>query len=126
MISENTSDKDQAKALNKTDVSGSALLNGKARIHFINWLNNLQIAPYSVMFDDLPIIVQHAYIIEWLDSVKLQIIIPKWVNDFYFKIEYAKSTYYESEFCYDSRQEATEKAIKKANELYNTDIKADR
>lgn len=38
---------------------------------FIKWLNDLQIAPYAVMFFDLPEIVQLTYIQKWLREVKI-------------------------------------------------------
>ncbi len=38
---------------------------------FLTWLNGLEIAPYSVMFFDLPKIVQTAYILKWLREIKI-------------------------------------------------------
>lgn len=47
-------------------------------IGFIEWLNQLEIAPYSVMFWDLPKIVQHAYIQKFLrDKFYTHVIIER-------------------------------------------------
>lgn len=36
---------------------------------FLVWLNSLDIAPYAVMFFDIPKIVQYSYIQKWLREV---------------------------------------------------------
>jgi len=53
------------KKLDKT--TSDNLLSGMARVDFENWLEKQHVAPYRVMFWDIPKIVQNAYIIEWLD-----------------------------------------------------------
>jgi hypothetical protein len=93
------------------------LLNGKAKELFIIWLNNLNIAPYSVMFWDLPTNVQTLYIIEWLDSVRVYVFANRAFafEEWNFEI----LGHFTSGFKYESRQKATTEAIKKANELIN-------
>jgi len=45
-------------------------LHGKVKEDFEKWLESKDVAPYKVMFYDIPKIVQQAYIIEWLDSIE--------------------------------------------------------
>ncbi len=119
--------------LPQLSVSVSAFLNGKAKQDFEKWLDIQEVAPYKVMFWDIPKIVQVAYIVEWLDSV-----------DFYLDIEIVKDRMlgyvrgFDSSVIftlhvdlmtnnsdclkddiYDTRAEAVLKAIQKANEVYN-------
>lgn len=61
----------------------------------------------------------HALIIEWLDSVGIYVSIGRsYISEkFFFEILHARFTY-EGKW-YKSRQQATEKAIEKAIEIYN-------
>ena len=104
------------------------ILTGKAKEDFLEYYNNHSIK-YLLSwtdFDDLPLVVKNALIIEWLDSVgiyinttyeefediqvkKLPVLVKTWivwVNE-------------ELLIDFNSRQEATDEAIKKANEIYN-------
>jgi hypothetical protein len=98
------------------------ILTGKAKKDFIKWLyfkHNLQ--PYN-LFNE---IIQYALIIEWFDSVGIYISIN--YVDFYdeFKNNTGFETYVTNKGLsvkfriVSIRQEATEQAIKKANEIYN-------
>lgn len=100
------------------------LLTYKAKEDFTLWLNNLNIAPYAVMFWDLPTNVQSIYIIEWFDSVGIYIQIF-YQGEFYSEIKDTLTPpdfgNYKKHFtdAFETRAEATTEAIKKANILYN-------
>lgn len=107
-------------------------MNGKAKEHFNDWLIkkydckpidesiNGTVLISEVFYNrNFPKSCQSALIIEWFDYLGFNIITPKWVNDFYFKIDFSSSKSYESEFCYESRQEATDKAIEYLISYYN-------
>ena len=92
------------------------ILTGKAKLDFEKWLDKQNVAPYKVMFYDIPIVVQIAYLVEWFDSVGI------YVTSDYFELN--KGFYSEvldSNFAIikPTRQEALIEAIKKANEYYN-------
>ena len=92
------------------------ILTGKAKLDFEKWLDKQNVAPYKVMFYDIPIVVQIAYLVEWFDSVGI------YVTSDYFELN--KGFYSEvldSNFAIvkPTRQEALTEAIKKANEIYN-------
>lgn len=78
------------------------ITNEKRAVDWINETNNL---------------IKSAHIIEWLDSVKIFIEILKNDDLFIFNIKF-KSIMFDDNF-YKTRQQATEEAIKKANEIYN-------
>jgi len=94
------------------------MLTDKARNDCYYWAKEKGFDLYNAK--DYPLDVAksifNAVLIEWFDSVGLIILIPKWVDKFYFKIE----NNYESDICYETRFEATTEAILKANEIYNT------
>ena len=92
------------------------ILTGEAKLDFEKWLDKQNVAPYKVMFYDIPIVVQIAYLVEWFDSVGI------YVTSDYFELN--KGFYSEvldSNFAIvkPTRQEALTEAIKKANEIYN-------
>ena len=64
---------------------------------------------------------QNALIIEFFDSVGIYIFIEcgTYVREPYFKYRIVTDHDQEVSFKYNSRQEATEQAIQKANEIYN-------
>ncbi|MFV8336458.1 hypothetical protein ACNQF7_10285 [Flavobacterium sp. RSP29] len=109
--------------LPQSSVSVSAGLSGKSKVDFEKWLENKDVAPYKVMFYDIPKIVQHAYIIEWLDSVEIYIhSFPR----FYKLIKYSGKSCYpeieiESKKYFKDRTLANLSAIKKAVKIYNTE-----
>lgn len=98
------------------------ILNGKAKIDFENYIRNLEVAPYVVMLDEIPKCYLYALIIEWLDSVKIFISISKLElsNGFSYSVLSEKLGFGGKE---KTRQEATEKAIEKAVEIYNNQNK---
>lgn len=97
------------------------ILNGKALTDFGLFLvSNYKIADWDFFYTK-PIVSQNALIIEWLDSVDIHISIS--ADEDIYKLN--KSVYFiwfigeHSSIQYNSRQEATKKAIDKANNLYN-------
>ena len=104
------------------------ILTGKAKEDFLEYYNNHSIKYLLswTYFDDLPLVVKNALIIEWFDSVGI------YINTTYEEFEDIQvkklpvlvktwSVWVNEELLIDfnSRQEATEEAIKKANEIYN-------
>lgn len=115
-------EKDQNEALNKTDVSKSVLISDKCKLDFEKWLDRQNVAPYKVMFYDIPIVVQIAYLVEWFDVVGLNIYTkPRFhygglsFDGFIDGIEISKI---ETEY-FKTRTEAFLKAIDLANVFYN-------
>ena len=109
------------------------ILNGKAKKDFILWLNNQPVAPYEVMLDDIPKCYLNALIIEWFDSVGIYISVKRLCTSlkfrcWYFIITNEDGNYLnnhgadESRINNDSRIEITIKAIKNANEIYNSTL----
>ena len=92
------------------------ILTGKAKLDFEKWLDKQNVAPYKVMFYDIPIVVQIAYLIEWFDSVGIII-----TSDYFELNKGYYSEILDSNFAIvkPTRQEALTEAIKKANEYYN-------
>ena len=107
------------------------ILTGKAKEDFIEYYNNHSIK-YLLSwtdFDDLPLVVKNALIIEWFDSVGIKTLHSYSLCGWYCELK----DYNNKEFgnhksfvvCknsvndFDTRQEATDEAIKKANEIYN-------
>ena len=92
------------------------ILTGKAKLDFEKWLDKQNVAPYKVMFYDIPIVVQIAYLIEWFDSVGIII-----TSDYFELNKGYYSEILDSNFAIvkPTRQEALTEAIKKANEIYN-------
>jgi len=102
-------------------------MNGKAKIDFLEWYweNYINPLPMTIckkidlsdFFDTLVPIFQKALIIEWLDSVGLRISIVARIDDFGFLLNHDDKELYE--FKFSTRQEATEKSIETAMEIYN-------
>ena len=106
----------------KTDVSKSVLISDKCKLDFEKWLDKQEVAPYKVMFYDIPIIVQISYLIEWFDVVGLNIYTkPRFhygglsFDGFIDGMEISKI---ETEY-FKTRTEAFLKAIELANFFYN-------
>ena len=99
------------------------ILTVKAKKDFILWLNKQPVAPYEVMLDDIPKCYLNSLIIEWFDSVGIYVnssgltLSKTFISDV--------SVNDNCEYNYDgfrTRKEATEQAIKKANEIYNSTL----
>ncbi len=91
------------------------ILTGKAKEAFLKHSIGKEIALFEVM---LPI-YQHALIIEWLDSVGIYVE----VGYLHAYKEWYRKVSTDTGSCYirgwESRQQATEKAIERAVELFN-------
>jgi hypothetical protein len=93
------------------------LLTGKALRDFYKFIfEKYNLQPYNVSNE----IFENALIIEWLDSVKLTITVQYCIDttfDSFLDIQNKE----EIECCQfsETRPEATQKAIEKANEIYN-------
>ena len=86
------------------------LINGKAKEDFLNWLDQQDLAPYKVMFDEVPLNVKLPYIIEFLETKKYEGIplFTKCFNFYHiFRIE--------SQSIFD----VWIQSIQKSNEIYN-------
>ena len=95
------------------------MLTDKAKIEFESYYNNstADFLLNGIDFDDLPLCVKNALIIDWFDSIGIYI-----VNNRSFRFNkwnYEILGNFTSGFDSKSRQEATKKAIEKANEIYN-------
>ena len=94
-------------------------LTGKAKEDFEKWIETLEVAPYVVMLENIPICYLNALIIEWLDSVGIFIFIE---FGYKFTIVNNESSIFDKYYIHstnlETRQEATEKAIEKANEIF--------
>lgn len=103
------------------------LLNGKAKEIFLEyyWQTRINPLPMTIckkedlaeFFETIIDILQHALIIEWLDSVGIYIGIVRFnvgLGYFEYRIHY-KDIYGQR----TTRQEAVQSAIKKAVEIYN-------
>lgn len=93
-------------------------LTGKAKEDFIKWCK--QDAAWMDTYDD---IFLFALIIEWLDSVGTHIETGIYPDDL-GNIEFSGSFFgflggWDDDTTYKTRQEATQAAIEKANDLYN-------
>ena len=93
------------------------ILTGKAKEDFIEYYNNHSIKYLLswTYFDDLPLVVKNALIIEWFDSVGIYINIENlyYQSWWYYKVKQCPDTY-EQVIMQNTRQKAIEKAIKKA------------
>ncbi len=112
----------QVPRCDKTDVSKSVLISDKCKLDFEKWLDRQSVAPYKVMFYDIPIAVQIAYLVEWFDTVGLNIYTkPRFhygglsFDGFIDGIEISKI---KTEY-FKTRNEAFLKAIELANVFYN-------
>ena len=106
----------------QTDVSKSVSISDKCKLDFEKWLDRQNVAPYKVMFYDIPIVVQIAYLVEWFDVVGLNIYTkPRFhygglsFDGFIDGMEISKI---ETEY-FKTRTEAFLKAIDLANVFYN-------
>lgn len=105
------------------------LLTGKEKESFLEWLDKQDLAPYRVIFDEVPLIIQTSYIIEWLDSVGIKILPCYGLSGWYCVVKNYNNKEFGNYKCFhvvnnrindfDTRQEAITEAIKKANEIYN-------
>ncbi len=94
-------------------------LTGKAKESFLKHSIGKEIALFETM---LPI-YQHALIIEWLDSVGINVEVGLYPNedgDIYFSgVIFGKIGGWDDQEYYTSRQQATEKAIERALKIFN-------
>jgi len=95
------------------------LLTGTAKDHFLSWLDLQDLAPYRVMFDSIPEFIQLAYIVQWLDTVKLRICIEPILGGEFRVFALYKSEHTWIDDRYSDRTSATKNIIQKANEIYN-------
>lgn len=112
----------QVPQKDKNYVAKSVSISDKCKFDFEKWLDNQNVAPYKVMFYDIPVMVQIAYLVEWFDTVGLIIYIkPKFhlgslsFNGFIDGMEISKI---ETEY-FQKRPQAFLKAIELANVFYN-------
>ena len=101
------------------------ILTGKAKEEFFNWLDNQGVNGIDISnwefekFHLLSNVSQNALIIEWFDSVGIYINVElDYLHIVWFPSIDNNWAFEEIEF--KTRQEATEEAIKKANEIYNS------
>ena len=108
------------------------ILTGETKLDFERWLHSNDVLIKDGIYDDtyltdvfdkLPLNLQYASIIEWFDSVGI------YVNSSGLTLSKAfisdVSVNDNCEYNYDgfrTRKEATEQAIKKANEIYNSTL----
>ena len=102
------------------------ILTGKTKEDFERWLHsNDELIKEGIyddtyltdVFEELPLNLQYASIIEWFDSVKIHI-----TSD-YFELNkgfYSEILNENFAIVKPTRQEALTEAIKKANEIYNS------
>jgi len=107
------------------------ILTGKAKEEFFNWLDNQGVNGIDISnwefekFHLLSNVSQNALIIEWFDSVGIYIFIDsvKSYKERFWRFHIAMNDLdrnIREEFYMDNRSEITYKAIKKANEIYNS------
>ncbi|WP_322970308.1 hypothetical protein [Faecalibacter sp. LW9] len=97
------------------------ILTGKAKEHFLQWNedNDAPLSTYAIEQGLIYGTVLNAIIIEWFDDKDIFINIDKWSLSFWRAS--INNPYLNSLGCsFSSRQEATRKAIIKANEIYNS------
>lgn len=103
------------------------MLTSKAKIEFEKWFNNEYpelACDYNGNFN-MPDTLYNALIIEWFDSIGITVDVMPILNNplkfmpntFWLEKEYSMSE--EEPEYFDNRQEATQKAIEKACEIYN-------
>ena len=97
------------------------ILTGKAKEDFIK----TKIGNEINLFESMLPIYKNALIIEWFDSIGIYIEVYRHnnrptVQGFNSRIVRRINGYYECCTAVDTRKEATEEAIKKANEIYNS------
>ena len=100
------------------------ILTGKAKESFIDYLdktNQIKIEKgiLNLHWQDLPEKYKNALIIEWFDSVGIYVNAElDYLHLVWFPTINNNWNFEEHEF--ETRQEATKEAIKKANEIYNS------
>lgn len=90
------------------------LLSGTCLNKFYEWLDNQDVAPYKVMFWNIPEIVRQAYLVSFFDNANL----PIWAYQPNETGYWAHNL--EGKAKYDSRPEALTFAIEEANEIFNS------
>lgn len=96
------------------------MLKGKAKVDILEYYNSstIKFLLNNIDFEDLPIIVQHAIIINCFDvfgySIQIEILAK---NMYSFRIDYTKV--FDTELCFPNRPECTINAIEKCCEIYN-------
>ncbi|MCL1692029.1 hypothetical protein [Elizabethkingia anophelis] len=97
-------------------------MEGKAKEEMLKWLSaNYPLGWKAMEMGGLRPSFQNTLIIEWLDSVGIHITVSYWILA--KKWQDIILGMYNGSFKYDTRQEATEAAIKKAVEIYNEKYK---
>lgn len=99
-------------------------LTGKCLTSFNDWLGNKKHPAWCMMFEGKGELTQNAYYIDFFDSVGIYIYpVPslRVENRWNYRIFNPRelSMHQDIAYLYNTRQEATNKAIEKANELYN-------
>ena len=98
------------------------LLNGKSKELFLSFMCNKYPDFRWFEYETLLTSCQNALIIEWLDSVGVAIIVmPKNLNSWDYGIYDFNNLDYIFDCEFESRQEATTEAIKKAVNLFNSE-----
>jgi len=95
------------------------LLTGKAKEHFLEWLDKQDLAPYRVMFDSIPEFVQLAYIVEWLDQSDFKVCTEPILGSEFRVFVLRKNIHYWIDGRFTDRNSATISIIQKSNEIYN-------
>ena len=104
------------------------ILNGKAKHDFLNWITKGMSSFAHDMeiefFNQKSEIEKNAIIIEWFDSMGIYInvggVLMDCLSDFSFDIQTNNTLNGIDNSGFNSRSEATKKAILKANEIYNS------
>ena len=101
-------------------------LTGKTKQDFEKWLSNNYPELFNsfttgyILFDTLSDSCINALIIEWFDSVEIYVQINvENIDGIFSSYVFNKNDLFSSKENSNSRQEATEKAIEKANQIYN-------
>ena len=105
------------------------ILNGKCKEDFEKWFYKEIDQVVGEGLDDVPDLYLNALIIDFFDSVGIIILPNRGVKGYYSEIKDFNNKTFGNCKChlvvknnvddFESRQQATEKAIEKANEIYN-------
>jgi len=106
------------------------ILTGKCKEGFEKYIENLEIAPYVVMLGSIPKCYLNSLIIDYFDTLYFFIFIEKTYNEaededkLTYTIDFPNDIIFSTwdNLYFNSRQEATEKAIEKANDLINKEL----
>lgn len=91
------------------------ILNGKCKEKFLEWFSEPE-----TYFYRLNNTCQNALIIEFFDSIEIIIQIHNVCDDWWFRVKSKTKTIKSEKYNeHKNRKEATEQAIKKANDIYN-------